>query len=72
MEIRICKTKEDLGKSAGAYTAGVLRDAIAKKGYARIVLSTGASQFDTLNHWITECSERSIMRPCVRSTIPTG
>ena len=54
MEIRICKTKEDLGKSAAAYTAEILRAAIAKKGYARIVLSTGASQFDTIKSLVTE------------------
>ena len=54
MEIRICKTKEDLGKSAAAYTAEILRAAIAKKGYARIVLSTGASQFDTISALVKE------------------
>ena len=54
MEIRICKTKEDLGKSAAAYTAEVLRRAIAEKGYARIVLSTGASQFDTIAALVKE------------------
>ena len=54
MEIRICKTKEDLGKSAAAYTAEVLRAAIARRGYARIVLSTGASQFDTIAALVKE------------------
>ena len=54
MEIRICKTKEDLGKSAAAYTAEVLRKAIAERGYARIVLSTGASQFDTIAALVKE------------------
>ena len=34
------------GKAAAAYAAKVLNDAIAEKGNARIVLSTGASQFD--------------------------
>ena len=54
MEIRICKTKEDLGKSAAAYAAGIIRAAIEKKGYARIVLSTGASQFDTIASLVKE------------------
>ena len=48
MEVRICKDKLALGKSAAKYAAELLREAIAEKGYARIILSTGASQFDTL------------------------
>lgn len=49
MEIRICKDSKALGKSAAAHVAQVLRECIAEQGYARIVLSTGASQFDTLS-----------------------
>ena len=48
MEIRICKDRYALGKSAAELTAELIRSAIAEKGSARIVLSTGASQFDTL------------------------
>lgn len=48
MEIRICKDCNELGKSAAAHVAQVLRNCIAEKGYARIALSTGASQFETL------------------------
>lgn len=48
MEIRITKDRYALGKSAAKHVAGILRDVIKKKGSARIVLSTGASQFDTL------------------------
>ena len=54
MEIRICKNSEELGISAAKYTAQVLKDAISKKGSARIVLSTGASQFDTLKALVKE------------------
>ena len=54
MEVRICESKLALGKSAAKYTAHLLRSAIAEKGYARIVLSTGASQFDTLSALVTE------------------
>jgi len=49
MEIRICKTSAALGESAAKYVAKRLNDIIAEKGYARIVLSTGASQFETLD-----------------------
>ena len=54
MEIRICKNSEALGVSAAAHVAGKLREIIAKKGSARIVLSTGASQFDTLKALVLE------------------
>ena len=54
MEIRICQNSEALGASAAKHIAAVLRDCIAKKGSARIVLSTGASQFDTLKAIVAE------------------
>ena len=54
MEIRICKNSVELGKSAAAYVAQVLKDCIKEKGSARIVLSTGASQFDTLEALVNE------------------
>ena len=54
MEIRICKTPAELGKSAAKYVAEELRRIIAEKGCARIALSTGASQFDTISSLIQE------------------
>lgn len=54
MEIRICKDSRALGKSAAVHVAQVLRECIAEQGYARIVLSTGASQFDTLSALVEE------------------
>lgn len=54
MEIRICSDSAELGKSAAKYVATVLNDCIAEKGSARIVLSTGASQFDTLSALVKE------------------
>ena len=54
MEIRICKNPDELGKSAARETAACLRKCIAEKGYARIALSTGASQFDTIKHLVKE------------------
>lgn len=49
MEIRITSDHYELGKSAAKHVAGILREVISKKGSARIVLSTGASQFETLD-----------------------
>ena len=54
MEIRICKNSEELGKSAAKQVAQILKDCIAEKGSARIVLSTGASQFDTIKALVKE------------------
>lgn len=54
MEIRICKDRYALGKSAAEFTAQLIREAIKEKDEARIVLSTGASQFDTLESLIKQ------------------
>ena len=54
MEIRICENPDALGKSAAKLVASELNSIIEKKGYARIALSTGASQFDTLKHLVNE------------------
>ena len=54
MEIRICKDPVELGKSAAKHVATVLNACIAQKGYARIALSTGASQFDTISALVAE------------------
>ena len=54
MEIRICKNSEELGKSSAKYIAQVLRDSIRENGRARIVLSTGASQFDMFKALVKE------------------
>ncbi len=48
MEIRICKDRYELGASAAKQVAEDLKAIIAEKGSARIALSTGASQFDTI------------------------
>ena len=49
MEVRICKDKVALGASAAEYVSDRLNQLITQKGYARLVLSTGASQFDILD-----------------------
>ena len=54
MEIRICKNPAELGASAAKHVAGVLNQCIAEKGCARIVLSTGASQFDTFANLVKQ------------------
>ena len=54
MKIKILKNSEELGKNAAKYSAEILNCAIAKKGYARIILSTGASQFNTIESLVKE------------------
>lgn len=48
MNVEVLKDPKELGKKAALRAARVLKDRIAQDGKARIVLSTGASQFDTL------------------------
>lgn len=49
MRILIAKNPAQLGENAAAYAAGRIDQAIGEKGAARLLLSTGASQFDTLS-----------------------
>ena len=48
MKIEILKDAEGLGEKAGQIGAEIIRDAIAKRGTANVILATGASQFNTL------------------------
>lgn len=54
MKVIISETKEELGQSAGAYAAMLIRDTITLQGYANVILATGTSQFETLNQLIEE------------------
>ena len=54
MEIIKSKTAKDLGVAAAKLSAQKINEAIAKNGVARIVLSTGASQFETLEALVKE------------------
>lgn len=48
MKIQILETPAALGQAAALQAAKVLNEAIAKNGQARLLLSTGQSQFETL------------------------
>ena len=54
MEIRIASTPELMGQSAAKHAAVLLNRAIAERGEARLLLSTGASQFETLQALVRE------------------
>jgi glucosamine-6-phosphate deaminase len=59
MRLYIHDTPETLGRAAAAEAASLLRDAIAARGRARLVLSTGASQFETLAALVREAVDWS-------------
>jgi glucosamine-6-phosphate deaminase len=48
MKMEIAETAGKLGIAAAEQAAGIINDCVAKRGLARIVLSTGASQFTFL------------------------
>lgn len=54
MNIQIFDTKKELGKQSATDAAGKIRAAIKEKGEANIILATGASQFETLSHLISQ------------------
>lgn len=50
MEIKVFEDLRALGRAAAKFAEGVINRAIAEQGYARIVLSTGESQFETIKN----------------------
>lgn len=52
MQIAIADSAEDLGRKAASLGAGLIRDAIAARGSANVIVATGASQFATLAHLV--------------------
>lgn len=48
MKVNVFKDAQTLGREAANFAVQTLNDAIAKNGEARIVMSTGASQFELL------------------------
>lgn len=54
MKVIVSDNNVELGKKAGSVTAALIREAIAAKGSANVILATGTSQFETLNQLIKE------------------
>ncbi len=52
MKVIICNTKEELGLKSAKQTEELISKAIAEKGFARILLSTGASQFPFFDEFV--------------------
>lgn len=49
MKAKVLKDSKELGREAAKFCTEILKKTIAEKGEARLLLSTGASQFDTLS-----------------------
>ena len=54
MKLIIKKTKEELGKASAIHAAKLVNEAIETQGYARILLSTGASQFPFFDEFVKQ------------------
>jgi glucosamine-6-phosphate deaminase len=54
MIINISSDALELGKRASKFAAGILNESIRQKGEARMVVSTGSSQFETLQSLLNE------------------
>ncbi|MBV8763753.1 MAG: 6-phosphogluconolactonase, partial [Hyphomicrobiales bacterium] len=52
MKLEIEASKQALGAAAAVAGANIIRDAIARKGAATIVVATGMSQLDMLDHLV--------------------
>jgi glucosamine-6-phosphate deaminase len=62
MEIVISETKQILGKKAARMGGELIRKAILARGYANIIVATGASQFEMLNELVKEEIDWSVVR----------
>lgn len=54
MKVVVSETKKELGRLAGKAAADLIRESIAHRGEANVILATGTSQFDTLNELIEQ------------------
>lgn len=54
MDINVFADKQQMGSEAAVHGAGLIREALNKRGSANIILATGASQFEMLAHLALE------------------
>lgn len=54
MKLIVKDTSDEMGALAASHAAAVVNDAIGKRGNARILLSTGASQFPFFKYFVKE------------------
>lgn len=54
IDVNVFLSKDEMGAAAAAEGAAVIRRAIAERGEANIVVATGASQFEMLQHLVKQ------------------
>ncbi|MFP4174088.1 MAG: glucosamine-6-phosphate deaminase [Candidatus Hydrogenedentota bacterium] len=54
MEINVSDTKQAMGKAAAGRAASALRQSLSERGAANLIVATGASQFEMLEHLVKE------------------
>ncbi len=54
MKVSISENKQEVGKKSAAAGAAIIRQAIADKGFANVIVATGASQFEMLGELVKE------------------
>lgn len=54
LTVTVCNNAKELGQRAARFSADIINRSIREKGHARIVLSTGMSQFETLEALVKE------------------
>ena len=54
MKLVVCNSTADLGVKSSKHATELINKAIAEKGSARILLSTGASQFPFFDEFVKE------------------
>ena len=54
MHLRTLPTPAAMGAAAAAHGAAALREALAERGEAAVIVATGASQFEVLGHLVEE------------------
>jgi glucosamine-6-phosphate deaminase len=54
MNIFVTEGKQELGKQAGKAAGDLIRQTLAEKGKANVILATGTSQFETLSQLVLE------------------
>ncbi len=52
MDINVFDSKQEMGKAAAECAASALRECLAEKGHANLIVATGASQFEMLEHLV--------------------
>jgi glucosamine-6-phosphate deaminase len=54
MDVKIMPDKRQMGKAAAAAGAALVREAIAQRGTANVIVATGASQFEMFDNLVRE------------------